>query len=815
MKFLFFDASGTILFERDDAESANVVHEEMSLQVLFPYNAGKVVLRGMRIGYKDALGVFQVYEIRKVKTYEPDHYQEVTAEHIAISELTDEFFADAEWTNITASAALSALLTNTLWSVGTSAVSNTSSANIANGNVWADIRTIEKSWNVRILPRVTVGSTGITGRYLDIIGADGTWRGMRLSLDKNADQIGVTWDDSKLKTALYAFGKSVKSTSGGSTTSTPLTFKDVVWTATASHPAKPANQTYLEDPAATAAYGRNGRPRFAYYQNGDISDPEVLLEKTWESLKTLNHPDVSIDCTVCDLYRLGYVDVPLRLYDTALIEIRPTNTVLTKQIIQYTEDLLDPTQSRVCIGTYVPNIIYIARETEKAAGGGGGGGGGQSDAEYERQEFETSIAYNEYQISLRATQYDLNQTNQNVAAAQAQVNINKTGITSLVTGTGAQLNADGTLVTDAQGNPVFVTTGNGLYSKIQQNASNISLVIQNGQINRAAIILAINGSGGSSATIAADNIDLQGYVTADTLETEIANLDAVYVEDLTAEGDISCANFTALSVTVDNTVSCGELDTDEITLNNHTFTNCIISASVSGNVLTLTPLEGNAITFSKATTLTGAWSSGVFTVDASPQGNTCVTSLTNTGHWGNTANNEDANTYYYKTYATINGGASPVDTGNSTTISGLGRYNAGVADGEAKFSLASVTLQGTTDSVYVEASSGGYDYYRAGSTKYSTATRYTSSGSLSRQFTGYAYKSDGTLASTSYGAWFCVSNINTTTIYLRNSSGDTVLVEDSSGSIIVADTSTKKHLLSTTRYKAGTTYSNTYYTKTS
>lgn len=42
----------------------------------------------------------------------------------------------------------------------------------------------------------------------------------------------------------------------------------------------------------------------------------------------------------------------------------------------------------------------------------------------------------------------------------------------------------------------------------------------------------------------------------------------------------------------------------------------IKSASVSGNVLTLTPVRGNPITFSKATTLSGAWSGGTYTVTA-------------------------------------------------------------------------------------------------------------------------------------------------------------------------------------------------------
>jgi hypothetical protein len=56
------------------------------------------------------------------------------------------------------------------------------------------------------------------------------------------------------------------------------------------------------------------------------------------------------------------------------------------------------------------------------------------------------------------------------------------------------------------------------------------------------------------------------------------------------------------------------------------------------------------VTFSRATTLSGAWSSGAFTVTATPQGDTLTTSLTNTGHWGNPSvtAGEDENTYYFR-----------------------------------------------------------------------------------------------------------------------------------------------------------------------
>jgi hypothetical protein len=181
-------------------------------------------------------------------------------------------------------------------------------------------------------------------------------------------------------TALYGYGGNVDvPQSGGAQDKTEeLTFADVVWSATSDHPAKPSGQTYLEWPEKTALYGRNGRPRYGYYQNASIKDANTLLEKTWESLKQSCEPKISISGSCVDLSRMGYNDVPLRLHDLAIVEIEETGEVFQKQIICCDVDLIDPTGSRVEIGDYIPNIVYINRDTnDKAKGGGGGGGGGK------------------------------------------------------------------------------------------------------------------------------------------------------------------------------------------------------------------------------------------------------------------------------------------------------------------------------------------------------------------------------------------------------------------------------------------------------
>ena len=476
MQFIFFDAADNRLFVRDDAETAQWSVKGMTLSVDFPFVKDKEITRGMRIGFVDETGILQPFEIRKVKTYEPDHYQEVTAEHIAISELTDEFYLGTDVTDKTAAEALALLLDGTLWSVGTSTDNNTSSVDIDKGNVWQNVRNIEQNWNVWITPRVTFSTTGITGRYLDISPADGVWRGVTIDIHGNGDEMGVTVDDSDLLTAVYGLG----GVPDNSQTDDPLTFADVVWEATADHPAKPDGQTYVEDPTAKSLYGRNGRNRFGYYQNGGIKDADLLLEKSWEYLKTMNAPKVTVDCIVRDLKRMGYADQGIRLHDKVQVRIQPIGQILVLTVDDLEVDLLDPTATRPTIGKYIPNIVYINRETAMAASGGSYRNGGDDNTDNTLKVFNTQIAYNDYEISLEAYQraYQDGLLSDSLLDAWASLNISATNITGLVAGAGCQLGADGRIVLDANGFPVFTDSNpSNLYSRINQSVDEINSIV--------------------------------------------------------------------------------------------------------------------------------------------------------------------------------------------------------------------------------------------------------------------------------------------------------------------------------------------------
>lgn len=568
MEFTFLSAAGVTLFTRSDAETAHWVQEEMTVNATFPFVDGKFIERGQRLAFRDpATDTIEVFEVRSVSTIEPDHYQQISAEAICLSELQDEHIDTAEITGKTAAQALTTVLAGTMWSVGTNTASGTQSADISRGSVWQAVNTVKSNWNVYITPRVVITNGAITGRFLDISPAQGTWRGVRLSVRKNMLDANVTYNDEDVLTALYGYGGTIdKPRSSGDDEAEELTFADVVWTATGGHPAKPAGQTYLEDPSKTAIYGRNGRPRFGYYQNSSITDPNVLLQKTWEALQRTYEPRISITGTVADLYRLGYKDEPLRLHDTAIVEIEETGEAFQKEITRLDVDLIDPTGNRPDIGDYIPNIIYINRETNKRASGRGGGGGrGQTNVEAEMSEtftqFEKTADMIGMVVGTRNGGYY-------VKAGEIVLAINKSGETGQYEST-ALINADhvnisgtstvqtiaGAMEMDASGHLV-IKEGAGLY--LTRSGATFG-VYDSGSLTGGVIVGKVNGQTGTFVKIQASKINLDGYVTTSMLESAFTDAQQINVDQLTINNYLTCLGYNttwqSLSVVTDVTVS--------------------------------------------------------------------------------------------------------------------------------------------------------------------------------------------------------------------------------------------------------------------
>lgn len=249
----------------------------------------------------------------------------------------------------------------------------------------------------------------------------------------------------------------------------------------------------------------------------------------------------------------------------------------------------------------------------------------------------------------------------------------------------------------------------------------VSAVGSDGQVTAASICLAIN-SGGSSATINADKIYLLGQtiantITADYIDGKIATLSTMHGISASFSGNVSASGAVMGSGVYIGSGTSFQSVAEGIKL---------IQVVPDGNNYKLQYQKFNsdgwvdASTFSRATTLSGAWSGGKFTVNASPQGKSFSTTIVQgTATWnGNSATvpieaiDSDNPGYQYA-------------TGRSILVDASGRYNAGY---DAGWNACRTAMLNSADrlSYYTGTVTTKYDAPSVGATARQVIYPYTS-----------------------------------------------------------------------------------------
>ena len=173
---------------------------------------------------------------------------------------------------------------------------------------------------------------------------------------------------------------------------------------------------------------------------------------------------------------------------------------------------------------------------------------------------------------------------------------------------------------------------NSTRSQIEQTADKVSIVVDgNGNIKAASIVASIN-DGSSSVAIDADHVNITGTTKLNDVVTIIDGAAVFHRQVMVTAGSgvvsINGGKVSATTLQGGNLVltqSSSEGGSNTVTMSVNDLKNCIVSASVSNNVLTLTNKNGDVVNFSKATTLSGEWSGGSYVVTAKQNSATVAT----------------------------------------------------------------------------------------------------------------------------------------------------------------------------------------------
>lgn len=517
------------------------------------------------------------------------------------------------------------------------------------------------------------------------------------------------------------------------------------------------------------------------YSGGDYTDTEVL-RIVQDFLNKHKEPRVSVEISAeelssitgepFDTFTIG------KLCRLALVDYGVT---IERTITGLSWDNVygDPLDITVNLADEEDTAINFLHDVDMNGGtiggsGGGGGGGGKKKQEDVWKEYRTKFQQTDYYFDLSAARYNRSEE----ILQQAGLYIDANGVLLYADDNEKQIGSRFKVAADAITAEVQRATGAeaGLKSSIKVEADKISLVVEgtgaNARIKPASIVAAIN-DGESTIKISADHIQLDGNTIATYLRAVDLSVMALTVTNGEIDCDaISCGQIGCTGIdTNEGNVYCGAIDCDSIQSNGASLN--VADISKSGNTLTITKVDGSTITFSKATTLSGGWSSGKFTVTAS-QGETYYATIDSI--LANGAVTYDNSTKLLnvplKVMSKVNGGGQ-VNTGYTTNFKVVGglAYNAGYVAG---WNASRLKVSRDGDTIYRPKVRSGTDATTdVGTEAYCTAI--LDKGSAWGK--AYLYRREKTSAGT--GNWYRAENYDSdasvtsgsTTYYFKASGG--------------------------------------------
>ena len=339
-------------------EAASLVQSEAAYQVTAELRTTMEITSGFCIGFFHLDAKFRLYEIDSVDYRDDPGDLYITGTDLAVRELTDIVVTDIRCDAMTASAALAHLLeaSNSGWVVGDVVTTDATSSRHYYKSLWESVVVLMDKYQVRMVPYFTISAgCAITARKIDIISLEPVYRGRLVESGDDAGSVVVTVSGNP-KTALYGRGKGVEAgtTETGDAYYGPrLTFADVVWSTANGDPVnKPLHQEWVGDDTAKAAFGRGGDHRYGVAIFEDITDPEELLQATWDYLQKVAWPTVSATAAMYDIEMAeGYTYAAIRVNDLIVIRPRLFPADVTATVTQIHRDYVNPANTRLEIST--------------------------------------------------------------------------------------------------------------------------------------------------------------------------------------------------------------------------------------------------------------------------------------------------------------------------------------------------------------------------------------------------------------------------------------------------------------------------------
>ena len=257
------------------------------------------LVKGDRVVWIDLHGVCHEHIVDTIdRVHDDDGAPETQAVCInSVNETWDDWLDDKRPSG-SVSVALTSILEDTRWEVGTCDQGGTASSTFYHESVREGLAGIIETWGGELETLIVHDGARIVSRRVGVRAKRGNQNSAkRFTWTKDLVSVKRSVASDNPKTRVYGYGKGVETEGGGY--GRRLTFGDIN-----------GGKDYVEDADATTVWGHpDGEggilPAVASYVNEQCEDAAQLLQETKDYLEQVKEPKVTYTASVIDLYAFG------------------------------------------------------------------------------------------------------------------------------------------------------------------------------------------------------------------------------------------------------------------------------------------------------------------------------------------------------------------------------------------------------------------------------------------------------------------------------------------------------------------------------
>lgn len=348
-----FDKTQTltgVIDEHTEALSATLemkINEASTLDFAFPLDDGlSAKMAGVKyVGVPSPNNADKIVFLRLMTINDETDRVEYMAKELAYQELSSKgYIEDKRPVDSDAQTLMNIALDGSGYKLGVVNVAGKAKTNFYYTDHLSAISNVVELLGGEIYFYVSLTGSKITGRYMDYIAQQGTNTSKTFADGSNLITVERKRDMSSVYTAILPRGKGEQVSSGENDTpdgyGRRINIAGITWSKANGNPLdKKSGDKIIVDPDATAEYGNaDGTPRLLLKTYDDIEDANILINKAYMDLITVNKPAVQYSATVANVG-------DMQLGDTIVIMHSKRSMSYRTRVFHITYDLIDNTKT--------------------------------------------------------------------------------------------------------------------------------------------------------------------------------------------------------------------------------------------------------------------------------------------------------------------------------------------------------------------------------------------------------------------------------------------------------------------------------------